>query len=76
MSKSLNLLNNVLLIDVEGNRSRIVHCDSDENSFRIYTQSSWERSEGLVTKHTIKSEEMLVSELEIQIAKQDKDCTD
>lgn len=71
MSKSLDLLKEVLLKDAEGNKSRVVHCNGGTESFDIYTQSSWERSEGLVTKHTIKSEEMLVSELE-SLVKNDK----
>ena len=69
-SNSLDLLKTILLTDSEGGRSRVVHCNGYTNYFDIYTQSSWERSEGILTRHRIQSEEMTVAELEALIKKE------
>ncbi len=64
MSKSTNLLRDILLTDIEGNRSRIVHVDSSETYFDIYTMSPMERASGIATRHRIHSEECSVEELD------------
>jgi hypothetical protein len=69
-NKSIELLKTVLLTDAEGNKSRAVHCNGYDTHFDIYTQSSWERSEGILTRHRIQSEEMTVVELEALIQKE------
>ena len=58
--KDLGFLKDTILIDAEGNRSRIINVRGHEaglDHLEITTQSPWEKSEGLKTVHRIYSEE-------------------
>jgi len=61
MSKSTDFLREVLLVDSEGNRSKIIDVRGHEaglDHFEVITQSPWERENGIKTRHKIYSEEV------------------
>ena len=62
MSKSSDFLKRVLLIDAEGNKSKIINVRGHESGLdhtEITTQSTWEREEGIMTIHRIYSSEAI-----------------
>lgn len=69
MSKSTELLKEVLLTDYHGDRARIVHVDGQKEHFDIWVMSRADREGGICTRHRIHSEEMLIEDLEAAVAK-------
>ena len=70
MSKSTDLLQDFMLTDSDGNRSRVVHVRAAEAGLdhtEITTQSTHEKDLGIVTVHKVFSEEFTVEELEARL---------
>lgn len=63
MSNSVKFLTHAILVDGQGERSRIIKVRGAEeglNHLEVTTQSSWERENGIATVHRITSEEVTV----------------
>lgn len=69
MSKSTELLSQIILTDSDGNRARIVHVESQESHLDIWVMSKSDRENKICSRHRIHSEEMLIEDLEAAVAK-------
>jgi hypothetical protein len=67
MSKSTDVLRDVLLIDSSGNKAKVIHIEGYADHFEIYTASKEDLENDICTRHMIKSEEIELYQLDLLV---------